>query len=530
MGFARASGAVVLGIEGHLVEVEAHIGPGLPEFRLVGLPDAAVRESRERVRAALRQCGLALPAGRITVNLAPARLPKFGSSLDLAIACAVLAASGRLAAARLAGWLLAGEVSLDGSLRSVDGIIALLTAARRAGLVRAVVPRQDGGLAGWVRGVQVWPAGHLTEVVAVLGHDGRSAAPFPPVAPQPEPELPGVGEEALGDLADVRGQVLGRRALEIAAAGGHHLMLVGPPGSGKTMLAHRLPSILPPLSQEEWLEVVQVYSAAGRLGGGAPGTPFGPGGRRRPFRAPHHTVTRTALIGGGSRLAPGEWSLAHRGVLFLDEFAELGREVVDALREPMEVGWVSLARGQHSLRLPGDVLVVAASNPCPCGWLGAGRGLRSCRCSSGDLARYRRRLAGPLADRFELWAFVRPAERQQLLAGAPGEPSARVRERVAAARDRQRHRWLAQGEAAPFAATPLNGRMSAEQVRRWCRLAPEVEEEALRLGGRLQLHPRALQGMLKVARTLADLEGRSAIGVEHLREAAQFRRSAALWG
>ncbi|HEY8487051.1 MAG TPA: ATP-binding protein, partial [Limnochordales bacterium] len=336
LAFARALGGVVLGIDGHLVEVEVHVGPGLPEFRLVGLPGAAVRESRDRVRAALRQLGVSLPAGRITVNLAPARLPKPGSGLDLPIACAVMAAAGRLPTRALEGWLLVGELSLDGSVRASDGTVSVLVAARQAGLRRAVVPLESWPAARLVDGLALQPVATLAQAV-----EGLARGRFPPVPPDQEPQQRWPAGQTAGlDLAEVRGHALARRALEVAAAGGHPLMLVGPPGSGKTMLAQRLPTLLPPLDRQRWLEVVQVYTAAGRLVGG-PGAPGVPPAGWRPFRSPHHSLTRASLVGGGSRLAPGELTLAHRGVLFLDEFAELSQEVVDALREPMEEGWVT---------------------------------------------------------------------------------------------------------------------------------------------------------------------------------------------
>lgn len=529
LGYARTWGAVVVGIEGHVIDVEAHVGGGLPEFRLVGLPDAAVRESRDRVRSALKHAGFAMPPGRITVNLAPARLRKAGNSLDLPIACAVLAAAGNLPPASLSGYLFVGELSLAGELRPVEGIVPLLLAAARHKPVAVVLPEADRPVAELVGGVPFLAAPHLQAVVAQLL---RPAARAAPASRQREPapfELPDPRSAASAplrgpeDLADVKGQSLARRAAEIAAAGWHHMMLVGPPGSGKTMLARRLRTILPPLTRQEWLEVLQTHSAAGHLAEQGPGPDGWDPWAARPFRAPHHTITAAGLIGGGPRLAPGELTLAHRGLLFLDEFAELSRPVVEALREPMEEGWITLTRGTNTVRLPAETLVVGAANPCPCGMLGTRDG--ACRCQDAEVRRYRRRLQGPVADRFDLWVQTRRVGELELLRAAPAEPSRVVLARVLEARLRQLHRFRRDGwRPAPFGRSPVNGRMTPDEVKRFCRLDPRVESELMGLARRLDVSARGLVRILTVARTIADLAGSGRIAAEHVYEALHYRR------
>jgi magnesium chelatase family protein len=483
------------GLEAPPVRVEVHCGAGLPQFSVVGLAETAVRESRERVRAALAHCGFEFPAGRVTVNLAPADLPKEGGRFDLAIALGILAASEQLAAAPLDGTEFYGELSLSGELRPVRGALAAAMHARCEGR-RLVVPAANADEARIARGTLV--AGADTLHAVCHGLRGGAGLEFAAGG-----ELPACGHAA-PDLADVRGQAAARRALEIAAAGGHSLLLIGPPGAGKSMLAQRLPGLLPPLDDDQALECAMLHSLVRAL------PPLGEW-RRRPFRAPHHGASAAAVIGGGGRLRPGEISLAHHGVLFLDELPEYRRDVLEALREPLETGAVSIARAAWRGQFPSRFQLVAAMNPCPCGHAGDGTG--RCRCTPPLVQRYLARISGPLLDRIDLHVEV-PRLEYSALAPAAGasESSASVALRVARARERQRQRGAANAQLEPAALAPACGLGIREHG---------VLEAASR---RLGLSARACHRVLRVARTIADLGGLPQVGVTELSEAIGYRR------
>ncbi len=496
MSLARLRSRAQFGIDAPPVTIEAHVTGGLPALAIVGLPETAVREARDRVRSALINSGFEFPARRVTINLAPADLPKEGGRFDLGIALAILAASGQLPVECLEGYEFIGELGLGGELRAIRGVLPVALHAQLAG-ARLVLPLANAAEAALAPELVAYGAEHL---LAVCGHLTGAA----PLSVAPCAAAWGDGGD-VPDLADVRGQPAARRALEIAAAGGHSLLMLGPPGAGKTMLATRLPGILPPLTEQEALETAAVQSI------GVSGFDVRDWGRR-PVRAPHHTASAAALAGGGTTPRPGEISLAHNGVLFLDELPEFDRQVLEVLREPLESGHISIARAALKAEFPARFQLVAAMNPCPCGYLGdpAGR----CRCTPEQVRRYRGRLSGPLLDRIDLHVELPPVAHELLLAQdvADAEPSATVRDRVQAAQQRQ----VARNGC-------LNARLDSAGLRRHARLTAPQQQFLARAIGTLGLSARATHRVLRIARTCADLAGSDALDMPHLAEALQYR-------
>ena len=491
------------GIEGFPVTVEAYCAEGMPMYELVGLPDAAVKESRERVRAAMAACDILFPVARLTVNLAPADVKKEGPAYDLPIALAILAASGALDPESLSGVAAVGELSLSGGVLGVRGALSMAMAARQCGVRALLLPADNAREAACVEGRDVLPVHHLSEAIGHL----RRRRPIAPMAVTPYDQLL-LRRQTPHDFADVRGQKSAKRALEIAAAGGHNVLMIGPPGSGKTMMARCLPGILPDMTLEESLEVTRIHSAAGALAADS-GLLL-----ERPFRAPHHTVSAVALVGGGSKAKPGEISLAHHGVLFLDELPEYNRAALEAMRQPLEDGFVSVVRIHAQAQYPARAMLVAAMNPCPCGNYGSKT--VPCRCSQKDIARYLGRISGPLLDRIDMQLEVSAVPVREITASAPEEPSAAIRERVQAARLRQRARLGTDGPV-------CNAELTPRQVGEICRLDDACQALLERACERYHLSMRAVNRTLKVARTIADLAGKEAIEKAHLLEALSFR-------
>lgn len=499
---ARLFSGALIGLNGELVTVEVDVSRGQPGFTIVGLPDAAVQEARERVRSAIRYAGLSFPLARIVVNLAPADLRKEGPIYDLPIALGVLIASEQLPFHALEDALVVGELGLDGTVRHVPGALVMAALAGDRGARRLFVPAADAPEAALVPDLQIYPVTNLQDLIAHL----LGQKPIPPQPPTPLDRW--VDPPPAVDFAEIKGQEHAKRALEIAAAGNHNLLMVGPPGTGKTLLARALPGILPRLSLEEALEVTRIYSVADLL------SPEAPLIRQRPFRAPHHTISHAGLVGGGRFPRPGEVSLAHRGVLFLDELPEFDLRALEVLRQPLEDKRVVISRAAGTLEFPAAFMLVAAMNPCPCGYYGDP--LKPCTCSPSMVARYQKRLSGPLLDRIDIQIEVPRVEFEKLSDDRRGEPSAQIRERVERARAIQQARFHGTGIL-------CNAEMGPGHIRAYCRMEPQAQALLKTAMQQLHLSARAYHRVLKVARTIADLEGSDLLRAHHLAEALQYR-------
>lgn len=500
---ARVLSSAVLGIDAYRVEVEVDIAQGLPTFTTVGLPEAAVKESRERVKSAISNSGYTFPADRITVNLAPANIKKEGTGFDLPMALGILAATGLLPQNALSGYLFLGELSLDGRVKPVNGSLPMAIAAQKAGYRGIVVPAENGKEASVVADICVYPARTLGQVVDFL----RGFGSILPQKTDLQTVFDAPASSAM-DFAEVMGQEHAKRALEIAAAGGHNVIMVGPPGSGKTMLARRISTILPPMSFEEAIETTKIFSVVGLLNREQPLV------THRPFRSPHHTVSDAGLIGGGHIPRPGEVSLAHNGVLFLDELPEYKKNVLEVLRQPLEDLQVTISRAVSTLTYPSSFMLIAAMNPCPCGYFTDPR--HACRCTAHQIHRYRSKISGPLLDRIDIHVEVPAVPQKDLMAGVHAEPSDSIRQRVIAARQIQNRR---------FKRTKIysNAQMASRHIRSHCRIGDDSSNILESAIDRLGLSARAYNRILKISRTIADLDAVADIQIQHVSEAIQYR-------
>lgn len=499
---AKVISCAVVGLEGAIVEVEVDISPGLPSFTIVGLPDTAVQEARERVRAAIRNSGFAFPMRRIVVNLAPADLKKAGPAYDLPIAVGILLSSEQVCA-DVSQTILLGELSLDGNLRHTNGVLPMVALAHQEGLSTIIVPDADAKEASLVEGITIIPVTSLSHLASYF----RGEIPAPEYTPGEVPEYT-PPTSLVTDLAYIKGQEHVKRALEVAASGGHNVIMCGPPGSGKTLLARSLPSVLPPMTTEEALEVTKIYSVSGLLPSDTPLV------RHRPFRSPHYTISNAGLVGGGRWPKPGEISLSHRGVLFLDELPEFGHSLLEILRQPLEDKVITISRAHGSVTFPSNFMLVGAMNPCPCGYYGDP--FRQCTCPASLVSRYQKRISGPFIDRVDIFVEVPHIDYEKLADDRLGEKSEMVQARVKAARSRQQKR---------FEGTELtcNAEMTPAEVREFCQAEEQAQSLLKAAMKQLYLSARAFHRILKLARTIADLENADIIKAHHLAEAIQYR-------